>query len=159
MPTIGITGHRGLPADIEDYARSEILKILSRYEGPDLVGISCIADGPDSIFAQEVLNHGGQLTVVVPATRYREGLPETHHALYDELLGEATSIVALPHEASESTAHQDASERLVDKADLLIAVWDGQPSRGFGGTADVVAYAYNTGKTVDIVWPAGAQRP
>lgn len=25
--------------------------------------------------------------------------------------------------------------------------------------ADVVAYAYNTGKTVDIVWPSSAQRP
>jgi hypothetical protein len=38
-------------------------------------GVSMLADGPDSIFAEEILDHGGQLEVVVPAERYREGLP------------------------------------------------------------------------------------
>lgn len=40
----------------------------------------------------------------------------------------------------------------------LIAVWDGQPAAGFGGTADVVAYARNHDIVVTVVWPDGAER-
>lgn len=43
-------------------------------------------------------------------------------------------------------------------ADQLIVVWDGQPARGYGGTADVVAYADRVGVPVRIVWPEGATR-
>jgi hypothetical protein len=27
---------------------------------------------------------------------------------------------------------------MIDKTDHLIAVWDGKPARGYGGTADIV---------------------
>jgi hypothetical protein len=29
----------------------------------------------------------------------------------------------------------------VDKSDMLIAIWDGKPAAGLGGTADAVGYA------------------
>ena len=51
-----------------------------------------------------------------------------------------------------------ASRLMVDAADELFAVWDGQPARGHGGTGDVVAYARERGKPVHVIWPAGAQR-
>jgi hypothetical protein len=46
---------------------------------------------------------------------------------------------------TESTAesHMAASE--------LLAVWDGQPARGYGGTADVVAHARDRGHRVRLV--------
>lgn len=47
---------------------------------------------------------------------------------------------------------------LVGMADRLLAVWDGKPARGFGGTADVVAYARRVGVPVDVIWPEGAVR-
>jgi hypothetical protein len=50
------------------------------------------------------------------------------------------------------------SEILVGLVDELIAVWDGEPARGYGGTADVVAYAKRQGIPVRIVWPEGAAR-
>jgi hypothetical protein len=38
------------------------------------------------------------------------------------------------------------------------AVWDGQPSGGLGGTADVVAaYAREWGVPVEVVWPEGCE--
>ncbi|MFH9861330.1 hypothetical protein [Streptomyces sp. NPDC017202] len=40
----------------------------------------------------------------------------------------------------------------------LLAVWDGKPARGYGGTADVVAYAERTGVAVRVLWPDGASR-
>jgi hypothetical protein len=51
-----------------------------------------------------------------------------------------------------------ASKLMIDTADELYAVWDGRPARGYGGTADVVAYAHELGKPVHIIWPAGAKR-
>ena len=46
----------------------------------------------------------------------------------------------------------------MDTVDLLVAVWDGLPARGFGGTADAVAYAERTGVPCTIIWPPGATR-
>ncbi|WP_041624991.1 hypothetical protein [Stackebrandtia nassauensis] len=44
------------------------------------------------------------------------------------------------------------------RRDQLIAVWDGQPARGYGGTADVVDYARDHGIDVTVIWPEGAKR-
>jgi hypothetical protein len=52
----------------------------------------------------------------------------------------------------------DASRHMLADADVLLAVWDGQPARGYGGTADVVNAARDQGIPVTIVWPAGAMR-
>ena len=51
-----------------------------------------------------------------------------------------------------------ASQSMLDLVDTLIAVWDGQPARGYGGTADVVNEARRRGTPVLIVWPDGASR-
>ena len=51
-----------------------------------------------------------------------------------------------------------ASETMLDRAEQLLAVWDGQPARGYGGTADVVAHARRGGLPVVVVWPPGAHR-
>jgi hypothetical protein len=45
------------------------------------------------------------------------------------------------------------SERMLDLADELVAVWDGLPARGHGGTADVVAVALDRGIPVTVIWP------
>ncbi|MEV5731635.1 hypothetical protein AB0N50_38930 [Streptomyces pharetrae] len=50
------------------------------------------------------------------------------------------------------------SEILVGVVDELLAVWDGKPARGYGGTADVVAYAQRQGTAVRVLWPQGASR-
>lgn len=155
---LGITGHRGLPAKTERLVDAELRAITTRYSGRGLVGYSCLADGADSLFAQAVLDAGGRLVVVVPATRYRDGLPVEHHPTYDRLIAEATEVVRLDRTASDPEAHMAASEYLIDQVDELIAVWDGQPARGFGGTADVVAVARKRNLPVTVVWPAGATR-
>ena len=46
-----------------------------------------------------------------------------------------------------------AGKSIVDSCEMLIAIWDGKPARGLGGTGDVVRYARKTGKAVSIVWP------
>ncbi|MQA93273.1 MAG: hypothetical protein GEV11_01050 [Streptosporangiales bacterium] len=154
---IGITGHRGLSERVENLIRQELERAVKQTEG-DLVGVTCLADGPDTWFAETILDQGGRLEVVIPATAYRDGLPAWHHPKYDELLRRASDVHSTGLTDSTSEAHQAGSETLVGLVDELVAVWDGLPARGFGGTADVVAYAERVGVPVRIVWPAGAVR-
>ncbi|MFG2226943.1 hypothetical protein [Streptomyces sp. NPDC048644] len=155
---VGITGHRGLSAQLEQQVRDSLDTALQVYHANDLCGVSCIADGPDAWFAEAVLDRGGRIEVVVPAEEYRAGLPESHHATYDALLVQATEVHHTGVRDSTSQAHMSGSEILVGLVDRLIAVWDGQPARGYGGTADVVAYARSTGVPVEVIWPDGATR-
>ncbi|MGW7002306.1 hypothetical protein ACWGCW_05620 [Streptomyces sp. NPDC054933] len=155
---IGITGHRGLPDESAELVKGAIRDIVARCPAADLVGVSCIADGPDAWFAQAVLEHGGRVEIVVPAKKYRKSLPEWHHAHYDDLMRRASDVHETGLAESDSNAHMVGSEVLVGLVDKLIAVWDGQPARGYGGTADVVRYAESVGVPVQTVWPEGASR-
>ncbi|GAA2618754.1 hypothetical protein [Streptomyces axinellae] len=155
---LGITGHRGLSAQVERMVRDALHAGLRKYDPAELLGVRCLADGPDTWFAEAVLDSGGRIEVVVPAEQYREGLPESHRATYDELLARASEVHHTGMRASTSQAHMAGSEILVGLVDRLVAVWDGQPARGYGGTADVVTYARRTGVPVDVVWPKGSTR-
>ena len=93
------------------------------------------------ILARAVIDLGGSLEVIVPASEYRDGLPADAQPEHDSLLATATNVRRLPYTESSSESHMAASTLMIDTADEVYAVWDGQPARGCGGTADVVAYA------------------
>ncbi len=144
---IAITGHRGLPAATEHLVENAIRALLASHAAGDhLVGISALADGADQIFARAILDAGGQLEVIVPAARYRDGLPEPAHASYDALLAAAATVDRLDYVESTEEAHMAASRAMLSRTDLVFAVWDGKPARGYGGTADVVAEASSRGR-------------
>jgi hypothetical protein len=155
---IAITGHRELPAETERLVGRAIGEQLAAYEGREIVGVSNLADGADQLFAQAVLDAGGQLEVIVPAARYRDGLPESAHAAYDALLSRASSVHRLDRIESTEDAHMEASRAMLDRAERLFAVWDGKLARGYGGTADVVAEARDRDIPVTVIWPEGASR-
>jgi hypothetical protein len=155
---VGITGHRGLSRDVEQQVRRLLEAAVREFDAAELVGVSCIADGPDAWFAEVVLKHGGELEVVVSAEQYREGLPESHWPVHDELMRRAAQVHHTGMTVSDSAAHMAGSEILVDLAEELFAVWDGKPAWGYGGTADVVSYAERNGVPVRVLWPEGAAR-
>lgn len=157
MIRIAVTGHRDLTPEVHRSVAGLVRAHLEPH-GREMVGLSCLADGADSIFAEAVLAAGAPLEAVVPATGYREALPARHRPLYDRLMARAASVHALPHVESTSEAHMAAGRLLVQRCDQLVAVWDGRPARGHGGTADVVAYARSLPRPVWVLWPRGASR-
>ena len=157
MYRIAISGHRGLRGPTVRLVDEAIRAELARH-APDLTGISCLADGADQIFARVVTDLGGSLKAVIPAAQYREKLPEDSHPGYDDLFAQAAAVHRLPFTESTPESHMAASKLMVDEADELYAVWDGKPSRSYGGTADVVAYARERNTPVRVIWPDGAQR-
>jgi hypothetical protein len=158
MTAIGISGHRLLPPHTEQLVVAALRDVVRRYADDELVGVSALAEGADSLFAQEVLDAGGSLVVVVPARSYRAALPEAHRPVFDDLLGRAARVIALDHGDTTDQAYMDGGLRVLDESNLLVAVWDGQPARGLGGTAQVVDAAEDRHLPVTVIWPAGAAR-
>jgi hypothetical protein len=67
-------------------------------------------------------------------------------------------VERLPFVESTEQAHLAAGQAVVDRSERLVAVWDGKPARGIGGTADIVSYARQKGVPVIVLWPEGAMR-
>lgn len=156
---VGGTGHRLMHEATTRKVERALHERLAGLPADVLVGVSSLADGADQLFAEAILELGGSLEVVVPAARYREELPAESQEAFDRLLALASAVEHLDYEESTSEAHMAAGRVVVQRSDVLLAVWDGQPARGFGGTGDVVAYALERGVPVEVVWPQGAERP
>lgn len=159
MPRIGITGHTNLATVSAPLVAHSIRRELGIYPPAELVGITCLARGADQVFARVVLDLGGSVEVVLPAADYRERKVKPDNAgEFDELVSEATTVHTMPFARSNSDAYMGASEYVLSTVDALIAVWDGKPSSGYGGTADVVDAARKRDLPVTVVWPDGAER-
>lgn len=159
MKTIAVTGHMDLTDPSVGLVRAELRERLAAYEQADLVGLSCIAKGSDSLFAEAVLAAGGRLVVVLPSRDYRESkVKPDHAAVFDRLAEAANEVRVMPHDTANREAYETANRALLQRADRLMAVWDGQPPSGKGGTADVVEAARAAGLPTEVIWPEGAAR-
>jgi hypothetical protein len=155
---IGITGHSNLTLESVTLVAAELRKALSGYGSP-LIGVSCLARGTDQVFARVVLELGGELEVVLPAADYRDRkVKPDNREEFETLIDRATVVRVLPLETSNRDAYTAANEDVLSGVEVLVAVWDGAPSDGKGGTGDTVEAARRRGVPVDVVWPSGARR-
>lgn len=156
-PRVAVTGHRDLTDRTTHLVSSAIHAALAPY-GPNLVGVSCLAPGADQIFARTVLALGGRLHAIVAARGYRATLPPAAGQVYDELLHRAETVETLPFDVPIPASYAAANDAMLRAADQLIAVWDGHPARGRGGTAEAVKEARRRAIRVEVMWPRGALR-
>jgi len=159
LPRIGITGHSSL-SDITTRLVADALRTtLSAYAADELVGVTCLARGADQIFARVVLDLGGSVEIVLPAADYRQRKVKPDNAAeFDTLLARAATVHTMPARESNRDAYQAASEHVLTHIDQLVAVWDGAPPDGTGGTSDVVPTAIKRGLPLTVIWPDGVTR-
>ncbi|MDH6112013.1 hypothetical protein P3T36_005010 [Kitasatospora sp. MAP12-15] len=159
MTVIAVTGHMDLTEQTARLVGEALLTTLSSYTTSGLTGVSCIAKGADALFADAVLSLGGSLVVVIPSADYREAKVKPDYAdEFDRLRQAAIEVVVMPFGEASREAYEAANQELLRRADQLIAVWDGHPGNGRGGTADTVAGAQAAGIPVEVIWPEGAAR-
>ncbi len=131
--------------------------------------LSPLAEGADRAVARAVLaTPGARLDAVLPLTveDYLEDF-ETEESKQEFLALLALSrrpprlrtrnIRDERHDAPDQAelrreAYKAVGQYIVDHCDVLIAGWDGEPARGRGGTAEIVAYALDQGRPVIRVW-------
>jgi hypothetical protein len=153
----GITGHQVLPTRIVDRAEEHWQRVLPI--GMQLYGVSSLAEGADQLFAAHVLAAGGVLEAILPCEGYAGSLvTDDGRARLEELRRAATTVTTLPHPQPSDKAFLAAGQAMVDRCDHVFAIWDGQPARGVGGTADIVAYARSRGRPVTVLWVDGVLR-
>ena len=177
---IGVTGHRTLAdlerigASVRDILNTRIWELfdralLAKYRTANLAYtvLTPLAEGADRLVAREVLRFPrAEIEVVLPLARedyLRDFAGAESKAEFEELCGKSRHVHsprALPLESSGSAsaleeerkrAYEEVGVYVVDQCDVLIAVWDGKPARGRGGTADIVAYARERKRPLIIV--------
>lgn len=127
--------------------RAEIWGVLADLTAPP-IGVTSLAVGADSLFAELVLRRGGLIEVVLPFRGYKQKVHAHSRAKYDRLLEAASRVTILRHKGTDEESYFEAGRVVVERAGLVIAVWDGGPAKGPGGTADVVEYAARRGKEI-----------
>ncbi|GAA4341599.1 hypothetical protein [Microbacterium rhizosphaerae] len=157
---IGIVGHRWLEDD--DVTRGAVAAAVddlwqrrsnsaTANTSVGLTVVSALAEGADRIAAAAAVDRGARLEVVLPlpSADYEKDFqtPESL-ARYRELLADAASVTALPIRDDRDAAYLEGGMRVVERCDAVIAIWDGEPARGTGGTAEIVAYADAIGRPV-----------
>jgi hypothetical protein len=168
--SIGITGHRieALPKEAVQTIIDRIgatlvqfkagaIELYERERGlfadvpPRLLFVSPLADGSDQIAAELALDLGFELQAILPFDRetYRTTLHNSGLKRFDELICRATCVLELPGELDgELRAFVMAGRGTVAHCDVLIAVWDGRPPRGRGGTGEVVQIGITRGTAI-----------
>lgn len=117
--------------------------------------LTSLAEGADRLAAQEILLlPNAEIRAVLPfapAEYETDFLSVASLTEWRGLLSRASEIVIIPPQPTRTKAYLAAGCYAVDESDLLIAVWDGKPARGEGGTAEVVGYAREQGKNLIII--------
>jgi hypothetical protein len=153
---LGATGHRHLarPQEVEAGVERALLSVEERFPGRPLRLFSSLAEGADRIVARRVLmREAASLVAVLPMPRRQyvadfltpESLDE-----FSKLVEAADDIVELPLQETRARCYEQAGLYLLGHCEVLIAVWDGLPSRGRGGTGDIVASA--AARHVPVLW-------
>lgn len=174
--TLGVTGHRisRIAAHFHPHVHARIIAVVESLktaavglasEGaqwfaplpPDLRILSALADGADRWVAEAAVAAGFTLDAVLPfppevyAHDFEEG---EERSTMQSLFGVAHRKIILPGtRADEVEAYAMAGEALVAHSTILVAVWDGEPGKGWGGTADVVETAVDSGVPVIQIPP------
>jgi hypothetical protein len=167
---IAITGHRpnrmtvGV-ARIERQVFHVLRRLARKARGQAVprepVALSALAEGSDRIFGEAALRLALPLDALLPfksadyETTFGDASTTPH---YRELLTRARRVTELPGALSDSKAAYEAVGRAtVDQCDVLVAVWDGKPAAGRGGTPEIIDYARQVRKPV--IWiHAGEKR-
>lgn len=137
----GITGHQNLGSDETIKWLYSVLEIaISQYK-IDL-GITSLALGADQLYATVLLKKHVPYTAIIPSSRYEITFTKpTDLEKYQYLLRKASSKLVMPFTEPSEIAFYEAGKKIVSNSEMLIAIWDGQPAKGLGGTGDIVKYA------------------
>ena len=151
---VGFSGHRSVE-NPEGVARAitAALEALRAEAAGEWLALSSVADGSDQVFVAQARKLGLSWHAILPLPK-AEFAKDFSPAVWSDveaLLTRAEHVRAISEYGTREDAYLDCGMETVNGADVLLAVWDGHPARGKGGTADVVHYAKSLGKAVIVI--------
>ena len=137
---VAATGHRPHKLGGYSFETFQKIRVLAQVWLVDIQPthvISGMALGWDQAVAQAATNLEIPFTAAVPFASQGNNWPEYAVYFYDQLLKRAQEIVVVCNGDYQPWKMQTRNEWMVDRADLILALWDGSP----GGTANCIQYA------------------
>ena len=151
MRRIGVVGHRFICDDtVLRYTTSEITTILDGFCTlyPDLIALSAIAEGADTIFAEAALALEMPLEIIWPYHAYHSDFATVSaRNRYSALCEASCKEIVLSHTCRSDEAYENAMNLVVTQSDLLVVVWDGCPATAICGTSHAVDNALRLNKS------------
>jgi hypothetical protein len=145
---VGITGHQNIGSQDTIKWTTENLKEIIQEANIDL-GITCLARGADQLYAELIQNYHIPYIAIIASKDYQKTFTDmTSLKTFESLIKTAKEVKILDYEKANEQAFFDAGKLMVDNSDMIIAVWDGKPAKGLGGTGDVVRYAIEMKKKI-----------
>jgi hypothetical protein len=159
---VGVTGHRvlndqgTLGDEIENAISNLIASTVSGGKTETkhrFVVVSALAEGADRLVAKKFLERGSTLEVILPLSpaEYKKDF-KTPDSLreFGDLCNEAERVTVMGPQETRNLAYLACGQEVVKHSDIVVAVWDGQATRGEGGTGDIVQYAKD--HQVPLIW-------
>lgn len=131
--------------------------------------VTPLAEGADRLIAKEVLKFPeSEIEVVLPFARddyIQDFKTEESQQAFEEFYRKSQNPIVLKNNLSAGTlsaiertkarskAYEDVGRYVVTHCDVLIALWDGRPSRGRGGTAEIAAFARKSKCPLIVITP------
>ena len=142
---IGFAGHRTVPdpAQAKAVIRKELHDFAASLDG-EVVGVASAAAGADLLFLEACAEAGMRTVVILPfdRERFQEDFDDPEEwkracALMDAALW----CEVAPGNETAPAAYHVVARQVMDVSDRMIFLWDGEPARGLGGTAETVLEA------------------
>jgi hypothetical protein len=169
--TIAVTGHRPnrLPAPARGMVEDQIgtllteILLLADAQARAIVLVCGLAEGADRMAADAALRQGVPFAAVLPfavAEYQKDFADEESRSHFQSLLAAARRVDVLPGDANDrDSAYEAAGLTMLNVAQMLIAIWDGGPSGGRGGTTEMVRHAAQRGMPVLVIDALGQKPP
>lgn len=148
---VGVAAHRDLAPSsrpqVEAAVREFLIGLRAAYPALPVVVMSALAEGGDRWVAHCALDLGMDLVapLPLPPERYIEDFADL--ASRDEFVAlcAAAQVRVLPQPAGAEPGEREhhyarVGVFIASHCQVLLALWDGRPSEGVGGTADVVGF-------------------
>ena len=151
MRRLGIVGHRALDPETTAFVTAQSLALIDseRSTCGNVLALSALAEGADTLFAEAAIGLGVPLEIVRPFDSYENDFrTDASRRRYFALVDAAHRETRLSFAACSLQAYEAAMRWIADACDVLVAAWDGSPARVRGGTADAIRYAERIGRSV-----------
>jgi hypothetical protein len=166
---VGVVGHRILddPDAVAGSVRSVLEhltdSIRERSAGHVRIRVvSSLAEGADRLVVHEALAHeGASLEVILPVPRVdyvRDFSTVESRDEFMDLLSRASHVLELPSSGDRELAYEEAGRAVLNRADVLLAIWDGEETERRAGTAPAVDRARQTGTPLYWINPKHGAR-
>jgi hypothetical protein len=153
---IGTVGHRdfrSLNGAIAKAVRRECRRLRKIYRHSPFLVLSGLAEGADRLVADIAMEMlGAKLIAILPfpaAEFTKDFATNESRREFETLMSRAAAVFEMPVQPGQAwksngeardAQYARVGALIAEQSQLLIALWDGRPARGLGGTGDVVEW-------------------